>query len=536
MLRDPSQRLISAFHHGRHCNLDCNPENGFGNLSCSTVRGQKRASDGCIQPSMDGQQYPTEATYAASPQVQGCAAKMLVGRSCNAREPVTDQEVVQASRRLAAFGFVGIVEEWNLSICLFHRLFGGVPNPVEGEAVRVGQTSPASAGSLYSTAVLEGARDGADAAVYADAVLRFRQDVNQVLADLTGNAPQYQQSGEQDEGHAAVVDRQVKRGGVDRGRPPVIWLHVHKAGGTLICGMAQKMGERVPPSKAKMCNAKDDEQSGDGTKGLRYLGRERWSCTERFDAYQTGTECLGAHGGRSCTWGQIEREVEPEIELECPQFAYGTTVREPMELLASNINFHHDIGVHHVAVIRWLRSVVAARNAGKAPPACTKKRGCQLHPRLAFLPYDNPVTRYLNGRVGWTVPPTQLSHVHFEAATAALSKFAVVVRLSALAADAVQFTASFGWPRDKVLAVLHHSTTAERGATNGTAATVQGKHTNHSIELGDDESFLRQLNLWDLKLYAHACQLAAARTQAAQQLVMGGRTDNGADTMFGQVD
>jgi hypothetical protein len=139
-----------------------------------------------------------------------------------------------------------------------------------------------------------------------------------------------------------------------------------------------------------------------------------------------------------------------------------------------------------------------------------------LEPRLEFLPYDNPVTRYLNGRAGWEIPPAHLTAAHFEVAAKALSRFAVVVRLAEFASDASQFSASFGWPLERVLAELLHSTTSAKGATDGTATAVQGKHTDHSISLtAVDDHFLRKLNVWDVKLFAHACELAAVRTRSA---------------------
>ena len=65
---------------------------------------------------------------------------------------------------------------------------------------------------------------------------------------------------------------------------------------------------------------------------------------------------------------------------------YGTTVREPMDLLTSNINFHkRDIGAHHKGTVRWLRQVVDARDRGEAAgaaPTCKKSEGCYLHKRL----------------------------------------------------------------------------------------------------------------------------------------------------------
>lgn len=60
---------------------------------------------------------------------QGCAVKMLVrngwmSNTCGGAPP-SQEEVDEAVARINAFVFVGVVEKWDLSMCLFRKMFGG---------------------------------------------------------------------------------------------------------------------------------------------------------------------------------------------------------------------------------------------------------------------------------------------------------------------------------------------------------------------------------------------------------------------------
>ena len=176
MLRAPSTRLVSAFKHGRHCIQDCSPE--MRNAPpCTAVRDARRLNKCRALRRATGLRE-----YAEQPAALGCAARMLVGRACNEPLALRANESRAAAARLGSvgFGFVGLVEEWNLSVCLFHRLLGGTPRPQEFSAVRVNKQTtiifrrhPDLARAL---------RDPADELLYAVATRRFRRQVRAVLA------------------------------------------------------------------------------------------------------------------------------------------------------------------------------------------------------------------------------------------------------------------------------------------------------------------------------------------------------------------
>jgi len=78
-------------------------------------------------------------------------------------------------QRLRSFGFVGLIEEWELSVCLFHRRFGGPILPLELHRVRVGVKQDNSTVAVA---------DEADDALYRYVKGRFAHDVKHVADQL----------------------------------------------------------------------------------------------------------------------------------------------------------------------------------------------------------------------------------------------------------------------------------------------------------------------------------------------------------------
>lgn len=63
---------------------------------------------------------------ALYPGLLGCQTKMLIGRNCVDTRPVTADDVELAKSRLRnKVLFVGLYEQWNQSVVLFHKLHGG---------------------------------------------------------------------------------------------------------------------------------------------------------------------------------------------------------------------------------------------------------------------------------------------------------------------------------------------------------------------------------------------------------------------------
>merc|ERR1712070_1213448 len=141
MVRQPEQRLISEFYHAQRCVNYQHPLTTFV---------QTRAN---------------------------CMVKMLNGWHCQTwmnpvRVNVTVEMVSTAIERLNyGFAFVGLTEEWALSVCLFHAMFGGDCHPREFVNTRLGLKRDVE---RYDTSALRGYRDEYDGAVYEHSVRLFR--------------------------------------------------------------------------------------------------------------------------------------------------------------------------------------------------------------------------------------------------------------------------------------------------------------------------------------------------------------------------
>ena len=170
MFRRPAQRLISAFLDKRHT----------GGTNAADRRSMPRNLTG----------------FARHPGVAGCMTKMLTGRECGAPVHVGDAAVARAVAlvRSPAFRFVGLVEEWDRSICLFHRMMGTAPMAAEFRALghsanshsgqracrgRRGECIAVQANNMYDETALGGFADPADDAVYAAAVEVFQRNLRE---------------------------------------------------------------------------------------------------------------------------------------------------------------------------------------------------------------------------------------------------------------------------------------------------------------------------------------------------------------------
>lgn len=104
LFRDPVNRLYSAFH-SLHAQ---------GMRSIEKVKLRNAST--------------SPRTYAQFPGIASCQVKMLNGYQCAGPKVVGVEELEVAKRRLTeAFAFIGLTEHYNLSVHLFHAMFGGSP-------------------------------------------------------------------------------------------------------------------------------------------------------------------------------------------------------------------------------------------------------------------------------------------------------------------------------------------------------------------------------------------------------------------------
>lgn len=172
MFRRPNQRVISAFHDSYHAS-------GFTQTTMDNLR------SACPE----GRSTP--ACFAKYPGIAGCMTRMLTGGMC-AEDPYaavlvgkakSDTRTKDAGVALRAMSFVGITEEWDESVCLFHLMFGGRMDPAELKDVHRGP------GHLheYDESVMDGFVDPDDEKTYAAAQARFH-DLKEAYVGLNSSA------------------------------------------------------------------------------------------------------------------------------------------------------------------------------------------------------------------------------------------------------------------------------------------------------------------------------------------------------------
>eukprot|EP00602_Paraphysomonas_sp_CaronLab_P013085 CAMPEP_0185040566 /NCGR_PEP_ID=MMETSP1103-20130426/38788_1 /TAXON_ID=36769 /ORGANISM="Paraphysomonas bandaiensis, Strain Caron Lab Isolate" /LENGTH=319 /DNA_ID=CAMNT_0027579927 /DNA_START=31 /DNA_END=987 /DNA_ORIENTATION=- len=117
MLRDPVERMVSGFNHNHH---DC---------------------DYC-RPNTTLIEYAAMHTQPPHIGPAGCMTKMLLGEDCGRRYPAR-AGLERAKNILKKFFFVGIKEQWELSICLTHAIYGFriVGAPMQSQFVHARQSN-----------------------------------------------------------------------------------------------------------------------------------------------------------------------------------------------------------------------------------------------------------------------------------------------------------------------------------------------------------------------------------------------------------
>eukprot|EP00927_Polykrikos_kofoidii_P075643 TRINITY_DN71_c0_g2_i4.p1 TRINITY_DN71_c0_g2~~TRINITY_DN71_c0_g2_i4.p1 ORF type:complete len:359 (-),score=53.55 TRINITY_DN71_c0_g2_i4:24-1100(-) len=161
MFRDPARRALSSWHYFAE---------GKGNLSQFAIN-------------IRGQQASMLSLGDAAEQRKLCEIRNLSTNCSNSEVP----NVTLAIERLEGFAFIGLTEEFDLSICLFHLMFGGECFDVEFFNMRPGAyKKEEEADRLESElAMLRAQGDPWDTPFYEAASRRFWSDVEKYDATRT---------------------------------------------------------------------------------------------------------------------------------------------------------------------------------------------------------------------------------------------------------------------------------------------------------------------------------------------------------------
>jgi hypothetical protein len=174
MLRQPEQRLISMYnHYGPHP------------LFKDSLRQREWTYTSGVWDSLSlsSSSSPSLREYAEANA--GCTVRQLtrdVLVPCETLPLPTLAEVSDAVHVLHdGFAFVGITEQWALSVCLFRKMFGGQCVASDLSNSRPGTNSSSFD---YDTSELYGWVDALDGPVYTEALQMFEQTLNVYGVDV----------------------------------------------------------------------------------------------------------------------------------------------------------------------------------------------------------------------------------------------------------------------------------------------------------------------------------------------------------------
>lgn len=253
---------------------------------------------------------------------------------------------------------------------------------------------------------------------------------------------------------------------------PLMWLHIHKAGGTLMCKFAKKYERLIAPADANCNWLWHDEYDQSGAEG------SRTPCAERARVWKEG----------GFTYGQVEREMDTN-EL-CDDFRYGVMLRDPLSLIHSMVNY----GIWYERQVKGgcpeNPEYCALRIPGDTATwlqDCIRRRSVAVNQFFTWVWFDNFQTRLLANAID--VPAGQIGEEHVARARAFLEKnHFTVFLLEDLAKKGDVLFAQLGWPFPTE--GLH-----ER------PQSLHGKDQDARPFQPEEISFLRDLNKYDYELY-----------------------------------
>ena len=192
--RQPEDRIVSAYYDGRHSS-GFTPDMYKDIIKASYQTPSSRRHT-CNINNMT--YYNPLECFARYPGIAGCMSRMLTGESCAdgiLQEDGVDNLPLAIDIILNHLDFVGVMEDWNESICQFHRLFGGKQqlsssssveddrngirywnSPLQGEFSNVHKSDKSK---ILGIKHLHGFEDIADRVVYEAVKYKFKQMIGE---------------------------------------------------------------------------------------------------------------------------------------------------------------------------------------------------------------------------------------------------------------------------------------------------------------------------------------------------------------------
>lgn len=163
IFRKPAQRLASAWSYlgccGKCMSWGCSPD------TYHEIKGKVNNANGSTAATDD----------LLGNSFLGCQTNMVLGKACMAGTPSSPKEDAQrAMERVDGFLFVGLLEQWGLSTCLYNYITTGFRFISE---CQLGDSRSTTSKSDEEYDVAGYPRDEADEALYAHVVKRFNREL-----------------------------------------------------------------------------------------------------------------------------------------------------------------------------------------------------------------------------------------------------------------------------------------------------------------------------------------------------------------------
>ena len=131
LFRKPQQRVMSAYASGLH---------HYGMKDSDSTR----MRNAVLEAARNGDSLGSLRTYVNWRGIPSCQTKMVLGYKCASDEITLDSEDLRRAMDIVEndFLFVGITEDFDRSVCLFHAMLGGVVNPNEFKNSRPTSSNP----------------------------------------------------------------------------------------------------------------------------------------------------------------------------------------------------------------------------------------------------------------------------------------------------------------------------------------------------------------------------------------------------------
>lgn len=271
-------------------------------------------------------------------------------------------------------------------------------------------------------------------------------------------------------------------------RKPVMYIHIHKSAGSLICEEAVENGERIvqPSRYCGSNNFHDTEVPGNN---MWNEGDYGYIETPDFDSRATTCADRVSMFGDKFTWTSIERQLDSG-DLCFESFVYFTVFRETLDRMTSQVNYKNKVDeppFPYKDLIPCLVDALAVQGRNTHCPL-SGPLGEILSRTRGFVFLDNFVVRTLGGSDTMMLPPGGVNASHLSTAIALLDRFDLVIPSEEL--DSKRAGAAL----DRVIGWHPHQDATARV-------------TEHVVNFTKQEvESLRSINLFDIALYDHAVE------------------------------